>query len=979
MQDGPETIRPNAEWTLKQRPTNLKAHQYPIFQHLRYPDRNSVHEPSAWNGLLEACLPSYLRLDTNSDGKAPLDASHVAQILIAAQRAVDEFGIAEKGIDLLSHLGSTQGRWEAVVWIVKRLVETFGGKDLHNVPEAQSIFVWQSKLSLSQLSANKIHFDPNNAAPAEFSTSPHGARTLNDCTGDLDNQSEWHGMLRRDCLGSIWLSLGQMTMACADEGMKPEILEIIAYLHHMEVMPMSIYNQRPSMDPTAIQQPPTLRLFSSRILTSLSDAAWRAHEKVVVQEAKANGADHAALRPEIPGQAYRVNVAGLRPEVWMELILWSCLHGGWVVDGVKILRTLCSEPPEREWRSLSWRSLVPGEGTKDNDWDKVDYAFNTHPEIAKQGSKSVKQVQRTISSEVVNAYVDALLSITRLMYGQRGVPPKTVIRHMKLMKRLLDRSGLSLSTGSWDAILVRFIDQQPQAPMVGDHFEKLIALSPAMGEELHGGSGRHLPDYVMDPSAAVLGLFHQALLSRIHAGDAQGAFRFFQALQNRADSNKRKSIVDFMKKEREPEHAFNQSQDDLFTGNFSGIDYPAFDLQIPATTLGPFLDLVTDAKAYDFGKWLLHSHDLDGPVIPEIRYGDPALRPALIRFAAETGDNVLLAKLISSKSDLARPGEPVLPELVLRSFLNSQVNLKRWDAAKRILAHMDMRYANWDYNNLAHVARIMLTGLGDPSSNSDGSDFQRAKSLFSEMISGKHRAAMAKYDTEAGLLVTLLAASNSYWAAYCLDLDCLKTFYKFKLPAKAFNLALEGVVKAYGSVTGRHVLGLFWPHSVRAAQQFEIAPFEDGSAQPRASARKSLARDGPLSRHTIRIRGRQEFVVAIYGGLRPDLMTIRIIFQKALEEFSGRDADQELPGFAASEADLAHVSIDRCRPDLSESGMVVWAIRCLRKLRMADEDIMAELEDALAAHQMYDIRKKIPSLFGQADVAEADEVDFDNQ
>ena len=160
----------------------------------------------------------------------------------------------------------------------------------------------------------------------------------------------------------------------------------------MGIMPMSIYNQRPSPDSTAIQQPPTLRLFSSRILTSLSDAAWRAHEKMVVQEAKAKGGDYAALRPEIPGMAYRIYVAGLRPEVWMELILWSCLHGGWVIDGVKILRMLSSEPSQRQWRSLSWRTLAAAEGGKDDDWDKFDYIFNTQSHS--EGTSSVSQITR---------------------------------------------------------------------------------------------------------------------------------------------------------------------------------------------------------------------------------------------------------------------------------------------------------------------------------------------------------------------------------------------------------------------------------------------------------------------------------------------------------------------------------------------------------------------------------------------------------
>jgi hypothetical protein len=917
-----------------------------------------------------------LRHHSSSQVGEEIDAAHIAQILIAAQRVNEESNIEKEGVDPLFHLGVVQGRWNAVVWIVKRLVETFCGQGLHDNHEAERIFPWKSEQPLWQLTRNEIDLSQDVTIFKSSPISSNIAFTLDELTQDAEEKSGRHEVLRRDCLGQIWRSLGHMTMACADEGMKPEILEIIAYLHHMEIMPLSIYNQRPSPDSTAIQQPPMLRLFSSRILTSLSDAAWRAHEKVVVQEAKAKGGDYASLRPEIPGMAYRIHIAGLRPEVWMELILWSCLHGGWVIDGVNILRMLSLEPPERQWRSLAWRTLAPAEGSKDNDWDKFDYIFNTqaHSEIIKPGSKSVAQIHRTISSEVVNAFIDATLSIIRPTYEHMGVPPVQAIRHLRQMKKLLDRSRLPLSTGSWDAVLVRFFDQQPFVTDHSSHFQRLIALSPVMGEELHAANGQNLPDYVMDPSAAVLGLFHRALLSRVNTGEVEGAFGLFQALQERADSNKHQSIVDFLSKQQLEREDSSRSTDDLFSSYFSGIDYPAFDLQIPATILGPFLDLVTDAKAYDFGKWLLHSYDLDGPVIPERLYGDPALRPALIRFAAETGDSNLLNKLISTQSDLAKPGEPTLPQNVLQSFLNSQVNLKRWDAAERILHHMGRRYAYWSTINLAHVARIMLSEFRSPLSHESDSDFERAKVLFSKMVRGKHKRAMAKYDEQVAMLVTMLASLDPYWANYCLNLDCVDGFYNFDLPTKAFNLALEGVVNAYGSATARRILGLFWPHSVRFAQRADRMSFDEGTDEPTPSTRyvPELGRV-ERKRQVIRIRGQRELDVVIYGGLRPDLMTIRIIFRKALEELREETSVREPPGFAASYADLAHESDDRNRLDLTASGMVVWAVRCLRAQHMADEDILAELHALLGVHEIPHIRARLSSLFEQADRGDADD------
>ena len=972
------------------RPYSVQTNEFSVFQHLQYPDRNSVNDPSAWSKLLEAGLPPHLRLSADLTGNAQLDATQVGQLLIAAQRAPtgqrSQTG-SDEGIDLLFHLGFIQNRWNAVVWIVKRLVESFGGKGLHSAPKPEPSFLWQSDALLSKLTTNEIDLNGGIVTPRLLSTPSIRAVTLDEFTDNAIHESDPHDAMRRDCFGQIWRSIGRMTMACAEDGMKPEILEIIAYLHHMEIMPMTIYNQRPSADSTAIQQPPILRLFSSRILTSLSDAAWRAHEKLIVEEAKAKGGEYASLRPEIPGQAYRVRVAGLRPEVWMELILWSCLHGGWVADGVKILRMLSLEPPASQWRCLSWRSL---DGSEDvNDWEILDRIFNTraHPGFKESEPDSSAQIYRTISSEVVNAYVDAMFSVTRLRFGREGIPPARMIRYVTQMKTLLNRSGLSLSTGTWDAILVRFFDQQPHVTDKINHFKQFIDLSPAMGEELNSGGRHNLPDYVMDPSAAVLGLFHRALRATVNAGDVGGAFSLFQTLQDHADLNKHHSIVDFLEKQQEPQHESNPPAN-IFADYFSGIEYPAFDLQIPPATLASFLDLVTDAKAYDFGHWLVHSRDLDGPVIPERQYGDPVLRPVLIRFAAETGDSRLLTRLISTQADWAKPGDPALPESVLQSFLDSQVNLKRWDAAERILQHMEKRIASWNHANLAHVARVMLSEYRTPTATQAGSDFNRAKSLFAEMVSGRYSRFSEKRDARVNLIVSMIGVLNKYWGSFCLHLDPQGGFYDFLLPTKSFNLVLEGIVSSLGSISGRRILGIFWPHTVRSVQRTRSSSFDVGAEQvprtlftpssgtesrmeqPIASSRTVYGLTEKRIRSTVRIKGYRDLVIAIYGGVRPDLMTIRIILRKAIEELRNKAPGQGMDGFAASEADLAHESVDKSGVDLSEAGMIEWAARCLRSLAMADRDVIAELESTLSAQEMQQIRARMPDLFGQVDEAE---------
>ena len=187
--------------------------------------------------------------------------------------------------------------------------------------------IWNGEISLDQLTENSIEIDVSMSGRTGLSDQKLNTRDTGLHHSAVSDSFEHQLQLRRNALGVVWRSLGAMTISCADGTIRPEILEIVAHLHHSGIMPASIYSRKPRLDETAIQQPPTLHLLSSRILTSLSDAAWRAHERIVLEQAKVNVNKSLPLRPELPGSAYRISVSGLRAEIWLELILWSCLHG----------------------------------------------------------------------------------------------------------------------------------------------------------------------------------------------------------------------------------------------------------------------------------------------------------------------------------------------------------------------------------------------------------------------------------------------------------------------------------------------------------------------------------------------------------------------------------------------------------------------------------------------------------------------------
>jgi hypothetical protein len=51
---------------------------------------------------------------------------------------------------------------------------------------------------------------------------------------------------------------------------------------------------------------------------------------------------------------------------------------------------------------------------------------------------------------------------------------------------------------------------------------------------------------------------------------------------------------------------------------------------VPEPVLAAFIDLITDAKAYDLGRWLLYSDETGGSVIRF--FSSVTVAPALLRF-----------------------------------------------------------------------------------------------------------------------------------------------------------------------------------------------------------------------------------------------------------------------------------------------------------------------------------------------------------
>jgi hypothetical protein len=571
-------------------------------------------------------------------------------------------------------------------------------------------------------------------------------------------------------------------------------------------------------------------------------------------------------------------------------------------------------------------------------------------------------VHRTISSEVVNAYVDALASSSSVGVGDRDISLALVLDYMEMLRKLLRRGNLSLGAGSWDAIVLRLFDNHESLTDRPTAFKKLVELSPDIGAELGTSSGRHVPDYIFDGSAAVVGLYHRAIKSRIKAANMKGAYVMFKSLQDRADKNKRRSLVDFLEQQRSVQSQ-SATESGMFTSNFSGISYPALEMQIPPTVLGPLLELAVDGRAANFAKWMLYNDDIDGPIIPERMYTDVSVAPAVVRYATEMNDTGLLSKVIKALKSLSSHDGSIKWQAQLQSFFRAQVDRKNWDGAIQLFKYIK-EGSDFEILTIAHVARAMLFAYGRQR-NGDGAaiiDHSLARRLMDQMLKETLRTGRPHDESDQIISLTvILSHLDAYWAN---NVPSKRTV--FGLSAPSLNRLMEGIVSAYGSVKARSVLETFWPVAVARAQRFgerSSGPDAGESRMPRFEP-KSQETDENKIRSVIPLATEPPGNFMIYGGVKPNVATIVIIFYGAIEEYKAT----EKQGVKARPIQTTSQQMEYTVGDGNQAltAMAIWAINNLRWMRMTDDDITEELDGAISRLDVPWLRQQLPELLVQA-------------
>ncbi|KAF3011090.1 hypothetical protein E8E13_011271 [Curvularia kusanoi] len=943
--------RPNAQSATRPAPAGLqsdsavriypqKSCHRPLQDRIRIPSRDARGEIRNWLLAIEPFLPFELRRNC-------LDASDVSDTLTSLDLATFIIRAQDAGHDLLSHLGLAEGRWQATVWIAKKLAE--GGKQSREASDwldPSSTAAWPTEpgpRSLHDLTSHPLRLE---RIRPRRKLEP----SLDDLTGAPDTINFREVMVMR-ALGQLWRSLGTMILAAPDQNRSGQdmimshVLEIIAHLHHIGFMPDSVYSFRPHHNKNTLQQPPTLHMLSSKILTALSDASWRAQEAALNVTRDGTKASY-FLGREIPKSRYKVEITEIAPELWLELILWSCLHGGWSTDGTAILEKLAARQGDNTWGLISWREILEAEQQRQPSTSEGWKLFPMRGDAA-AGAEDRARTRRTISSEVVTAFIDALINDIRVGVGWRGTDPETLIDRLKTLKSFLEANNLSLGSIAWDSVITRLLEsggfnpeQRPELLL------SLFNLAAEFGTEVGSANASPAPDdevpYFFEPTAAPLSLLHRAMRAFIHVGDTRRTLQSFNMLQQHADNNKQKSVEQFF----ETLKSIPVRQAEPFTSRTSPIDFPSFETNLPVPLLGKLLDLATDSEMYELGRWFVHSTDLDGPLIDRGLYTHQNIAAPLVRFSTLAGENDIVLEIVKRAGYLdQKTQQQRMPHELFTAMFRSQVRLRRWDAIRNMQQHA-LKLSTW-----APRPSILTTFAAELLRASGGSaaEMADAKKAFFGMLFTWERLILSTVRNELNCTLAILSTVDDTWKSYCSQFLKFSSRQHIRLPTENFNQILCGVLDRYGSLRGQKLVDQWCYKPGKVYTSFRAPGGVSTMSQFRLTKGEEIA---DLPDH-IEITQDSGASLILQGRILPNRQTIWAILRKVQSEVDqwGHEG-KEMTAFARGEV----------RDTLQ------WAARLLYCLGYDYADISSEL-GSLAELAELEAPRTSPSI-GQTEAAE---------
>ncbi|KIW53049.1 hypothetical protein PV05_08648 [Exophiala xenobiotica] len=774
--------------------------------------KHQKEDPEHYISQLEKFLPRDLRLSFQQESCTIFDERTDFEDVLRIVQDAKSFA----GVDLLAYLALTKHRYKAVIHLADTLLkpaQTLGEESTDE--QLPSNIVWP-RSSLSQLVEEPVELD------AEPYVNRPSAATLVQPSNNQDTERSHERVMLL-----LWPFLAELVItsvrrsAAEAKQIMYTVHQIIARIHHVGLIPAAVYTHSVPKAPTTIQYPPILSLLRSRILSTLSDAVWQAHQDEVIARANSEGisSQNPVASEVLPGGRFRLKLRELGPEVWIEFILWCCVEGGYPSAGARIIGALRKDV-DFPWYAIHWttyrqgtESLIPA-----IDWERI----RRQPGGTLGGSEgygtekpSVEIPSRTISVEVVLALVDCLINTVDSVNLRTITGVATRISEVLAF---LEPRGLT--PAYVDYLAVRLLQTENfrlrSNPHALDHWVSIVSRLRSL-QTVKARPFRNpglLFECILEHTGLQAGLFHQLLQAYVEANLATKGVDTLTHIQKLVDASKLEAIGEFLSGAVRPEDGFFTSRPAK-----RHTEYVDSYGQLPEYKLPLVISLVTNAKLFGLSDWLLHSPDVDGPLIPTEIRGRPSIAIGLSRHAIVKDDLFLLRSVIEQCTGSNR--KPTVN--LLRALVNAQIHFRAWDDVSFLLRRLRVSEAGgYSPSIIANLAATMLRLEAESASRKKDvavQDLRQAEYLLIDILSGRYDAPKSDFTIlqrrffkqQVSFILRLLHAIPDS------RLKEIAARYLAKFPVSnspnlerdAFNTILSAVVETKGSLEGHRLWDIF--------------------------------------------------------------------------------------------------------------------------------------------------------------------------
>ena len=609
--------------------------------------------------------------------------------------------------NLLSHLALNKGRLDAFLWLARTLLdcEREAAIDSAN-PLMDSPWQFESHISLDDVTSGSLQFP---SSPVTIGESIAQEETQPEAPLNYDDQDGSDGLVMssetfKDALGHVWQSLGHIVLeaACKSQeerlGLMSYVYQVIAWMHTKDVLSPSIYQYDTNDVPAATRKSPLLHLTSSRIMATATESMWKANERNIIGDVAIVAAGHAIRDQELAEADFVPRVRPLGSEIWLELILWCCIHGGHSAEAAKLILHASKakfRAGSKAWKAIGWKSLQTAVSKISSESENQNArSWFTRIASAIEGYSEepplIELPAYTISKEAVAVILDGILGVASSV-DQENPSNLKIWPCIEACKDVLRTPGddpdNELDFLFWNSILARFFDMSggyaDPKPSTMSHIVQIVQRVHEAKKALQASENSEslTSDFALHQCSPVNSIMVRALDEYIKKQDVDRALRLFRKLLDLINTNYGVTQEERPYGEAELDSPEERGMEELKR------PFSVLIQSVPMTTLATFIDLMTAAKRYDVCKSILSSDYDDIVLVPASASISLVLQPALLRYATAAPDFDVLHAITRNLTTYR--GEPSRKSL--QALFHGQAAIGKWENGKDLLGYLSKR------------------------------------------------------------------------------------------------------------------------------------------------------------------------------------------------------------------------------------------------------------------------------------------------